>query len=420
MNRKVSANCLAVLLCLVLAGFPSTATLAQSSNLIIPEVTVSPAIFPVAANSSLFLTITNGNAQKINNIQAGDAFKFTFGTASGTGFTLESALLVNSSSLNAVDFLVTIDQANKRITVTYLGFTKPFPSGDSFALKVSFLAPNQIGPAKITTEGPVNTRFSAVSPSYTAISFADFPTGPKGDKGETGAQGPQGLAGPQGVQGPQGPVGATGAAGPQGAVGAQGPQGATGAAGPQGATGATGPQGAVGAQGPAGATGAQGLQGPKGDTGATGPQGIQGATGTQGPQGLQGATGAQGPQGLQGPQGPPAPGSLDLQLVATLRWDQIPLAYGDFAAGNAPNAVAFDGANIWVTNQVSNTVTKLRASDGANLGTYAVGTNPLALTFDGANIWVANLSSANVTKLRASDGANLGNFTVSNGPVALA
>ena len=174
MNRKISASCLAVLLCLVLAGLPCTATLAQSNTLIIPEVTVSPAIFPVGANSSLFLTITNGNAQKVNNIQSGDAFKFTFGTASGTGLTLESALLVNSSSLNAADFLVTIEQANKRITVTYLGATKPFPSGDSFAIKVSFLAPNQIGPAKIITEGPVNTRFSAVSSSYTAISFADL------------------------------------------------------------------------------------------------------------------------------------------------------------------------------------------------------------------------------------------------------
>ena len=30
--------------------------------------------------------------------------------------------------------------------------------------------------------------------------------------------------------------------------------------------------------------------------------------------------------------------------------------------------MAFDGANIWVANSVGGTVTKLRASDGANLG----------------------------------------------------
>jgi len=35
--------------------------------------------------------------------------------------------------------------------------------------------------------------------------------------------------------------------------------------------------------------------------------------------------------------------------------------------------VAFDGANIWVTNYGSNSVTKLRASDGSTLGTFTVG-----------------------------------------------
>jgi DNA-binding beta-propeller fold protein YncE len=59
--------------------------------------------------------------------------------------------------------------------------------------------------------------------------------------------------------------------------------------------------------------------------------------------------------------------------------------------------VTFDGANIWVTNS-SGSVRKLRASDGANLGTFPVGTNPLGVAFDGANIWVANASSNSVSK----------------------
>ena len=45
--------------------------------------------------------------------------------------------------------------------------------------------------------------------------------------------------------------------------------------------------------------------------------------------------------------------------------------------GSEPYGIAFDGANIWVANYGSNNVTKLRASDGAVLGTFAVGTNPL-------------------------------------------
>ena len=35
----------------------------------------------------------------------------------------------------------------------------------------------------------------------------------------------------------------------------------------------------------------------------------------------------------------------------------------------------------------------------ALVGTYAVGVNPIGICFDGANIWVANFSSNSVTKL---------------------
>jgi hypothetical protein len=44
-------------------------------------------------------------------------------------------------------------------------------------------------------------------------------------------------------------------------------------------------------------------------------------------------------------------------------------------------------------------VTKLRASDGAYLGNFAVGNRPVQVAFDGANIWVANQGSDSVTKL---------------------
>ena len=113
MNRKVSATCLGVLLSLVLALSPTTAALAQSGSSIIPVVTVSPSIFPIGEISSLFLSVTNGNTQQNRNIEEGDAFKFTFGAESGTGVALESAVLVNSSSLDARDFDVVIDLANK-------------------------------------------------------------------------------------------------------------------------------------------------------------------------------------------------------------------------------------------------------------------------------------------------------------------
>ena len=71
-----------------------------------------------------------------------------------------------------------------------------------------------------------------------------------------------------------------------------------------------------------------------------------------------------------------------------------------FDVGKFPIGVVSDGTNIWVANGGSNTVTKLRASDGAVLETFTVGTLPLQVAFDGANIWVTNGRSASVSKLK--------------------
>ena len=91
---------------------------------------------------------------------------------------------------------------------------------------------------------------------------------------------------------------------------------------------------------------------------------------------------------------------------------------GTFTTGTCPDGVAFDGANIWVTNASSNTITKLLASDGHVLGTFPVAQQPMVVAFDGTNIWVVSYST--VTKLRASDGAILETFAVSQRPYAIA
>src|SRR5205823_10973953 len=61
-----------------------------------------------------------------------------------------------------------------------------------------------------------------------------------------------------------------------------------------------------------------------------------------------------------------------------------------FIVQNQPFGVVFDGANVWVVNKIDSSVTKLRASDGAVLGTFPVGSEPRGVAFDGANIWVTN------------------------------
>ncbi len=79
---------------------------------------------------------------------------------------------------------------------------------------------------------------------------------------------------------------------------------------------------------------------------------------------------------------------------------------GTFAVGTTPIGMAFDGANIWVTNSGSHTVMSCGLGR-RQLGTFNTGAGPAGVAFDGANIWVANRTNT-ATKLRASDGANLG------------
>jgi DNA-binding beta-propeller fold protein YncE len=66
--------------------------------------------------------------------------------------------------------------------------------------------------------------------------------------------------------------------------------------------------------------------------------------------------------------------------------------------GGGPAAIAFDGTFIWVANFDGNSVTKLQASDGSQMGTYTVGVNPYGIAFDGTHIWTANESSNTVSK----------------------
>ena len=104
--------------------------------------------------------------------------------------------------------------------------------------------------------------------------------------------------------------------------------------------------------------------------------------------------------------------------IALLHWYAANLT-AQFPAGASPYGVAFDGASIWVADNGSNKITKLRASDGLSLGVFPVGTNPIAVACDGVHVWVTNINSNNVTKLRASDGAVLGTFGVGRQPAGL-
>ena len=95
---------------------------------------------------------------------------------------------------------------------------------------------------------------------------------------------------------------------------------------------------------------------------------------------------------------------------------EVPLVAG---SGGGAEALAFDGASLWVASQFKNTLTRVRASDGATLGTVSVGSRPVAVLADASGIWVANLGDNTVTKLSPSDGSALGTFRVGGGPGGL-
>lgn len=68
--------------------------------------------------------------------------------------------------------------------------------------------------------------------------------------------------------------------------------------------------------------------------------------------------------------------------------------------------MAFDGANIWVTNHSSDLAPKINPGCGSDLclkSTVLVGSDPFGVAFDGTNIWGANGGSGNVSRSSRSD-----------------
>jgi len=201
-------------------------------------------------------------------------------------------------------------------------------------------------------------------------------------------------------------------------VGADGPAGPAGPAGSNGKTvlsGISPPSAPDGVDGDFYIlTGANKIFGPK-LSGQWPPDGVS-LVGPPGAAGQAGSPGPPGPAGQQGPQGPPGPPGLSLNplRVALLKWSANTAT--SFPVGASPRALAFDGANMWVANYGGDTVTKLRANDGAVLGTFslgaAVGTGASGIAFDGANLWVTLSNASIVVKMRASDGAVLGAYYV--------
>jgi hypothetical protein len=120
--------------------------------------------------------------------------------------------------------------------------------------------------------------------------------------------------------------------------------------------------------------------------------------------------------------GGPIGASLNPLQIAILRWYPALGTGQTIAVGSEPNALAFDGANIWVANHIDGTVQKIPVATGVPGSPIplALGSAPFALAFDGANIWVANNAVNSVQKIPVATGVPGSPIAVGSSPVALA
>jgi hypothetical protein len=96
---------------------------------------------------------------------------------------------------------------------------------------------------------------------------------------------------------------------------------------------------------------------------------------------------------------------------ATLPWTVTTTASGY----QSPQGILYDGTNIWITDNRDSgldngNLLKLNGSGGV-LQTVTVGNGPFYPVFDGANFWVPNESSDSVSVVRASSGVVLATLT---------
>jgi len=91
---------------------------------------------------------------------------------------------------------------------------------------------------------------------------------------------------------------------------------------------------------------------------------------------------------------------------ASLPWTATTITAGF----TTPVGILFDGSSMWVTDQGPATLLKLDLN-GTVLQTVTVGSGVEHPAFDGANIWVPNTNSGTVSVVRASNGAVLATLT---------
>jgi streptogramin lyase len=88
--------------------------------------------------------------------------------------------------------------------------------------------------------------------------------------------------------------------------------------------------------------------------------------------------------------------------------------------GKEPGGLALDGAYLWVSNRTDHTVTKIERATGLAVATYPTGTRPMGMVVAFGSLWVVNNQDDTVSRISPTTGALLGTSTVGDGPVGIA
>jgi YVTN family beta-propeller protein len=116
----------------------------------------------------------------------------------------------------------------------------------------------------------------------------------------------------------------------------------------------------------------------------------------------------------------------DTNADTLLKLDATGAIIQTLAVGNGPGSPVFDGANIWVPNSVSNSITVVQAGSGNVVATIGADANnklnrPTAASFDGERVLVTNQLGDSVSVFNAADLSLIANVTTGastlpNGP----
>jgi hypothetical protein len=125
--------------------------------------------------------------------------------------------------------------------------------------------------------------------------------------------------------------------------------------------------------------------------------------------------------GFQGPWGMLYDGAnvwiTDLNAGTLLKLDPSAAVLQTVTVGTLPFHPAFDGSNIWVPNNISNTVSVVRASNGSVLATLTGNglSLPFQAAFDSQRVLVTDLSGDSVSLWKAADLTPIGTFSTAAG-----